>query len=124
MNVPMQFWLFVSEALVEIRNYTPKFRLVEHVKRMDEGIRQDKIAEADEGLVGAHSNQKYPGKIAHSLDVLNVWSIKLKKLKKTLDLNANSLTLLLVQLKIHSFEVEVDDRVAGRFVLKAVMQLL
>lgn len=41
MKMTMQFWSLISQALIEVGNYSADFRLIEHVEGMDEGVIQD-----------------------------------------------------------------------------------
>lgn len=120
----VQFGAFIREAFIEIRHYFSNFGLVEHVERVHEGVVEHQIAETHKGTVRVEADQENPSQIAHALHIPNIRPIELKQFQQSLDLCSHSATFLLIELEVHSAEVEVDDGAARRFVLYIVLELL
>lgn len=79
--MPHQFGPLVGEALVEEGEDAADFGLFEHVERVDEGIGEDEVGEAEKRAVGVHADDENPSQVAHSLHVANVRPIQLKHLQ-------------------------------------------
>ena len=119
----VQFGALICEAFIEVGHHFSNLGLVEHVERVHEGVVEHQIAEAHEGTVRVEPDEENPRQIAHALHVPNVWPVELKQLQQSLDLRSHSPTFLLIELEVHSAEVEVDDGAARRFVLHVVLEL-